>query len=135
MMPSEASPLVGGATVTSGHLFVNYVLFGLAFGCAYGSLKASTAYLSSLFPKEIASTGNAFQYGVWMLSSLFLAAALTQAIGSKRTLALAQGTVAVYQLMLLVASCVGPETSVATALVWASGALAGTLARVECAAA
>lgn len=127
-MPTEASPLLVGSSKTTRKHLLNYVCFSAAFGCAYGSLKASTAFLSSLFPHDVASTGNAFQYGFWMTSSLFCAAAVTRRLGSKHTLVSAQVFAALYQLLLLVASAIGAETSTATSLVWSAGVLAGLAA-------
>ena len=60
LKPTEASPLLPASPDESRRFFVNYVFFAAAFGCNYGSLKASTAYLSSVFPHETASRANAF---------------------------------------------------------------------------
>ena len=127
-MPNEASPLLFLAPlVTTRQHILNYVGFGLGFGFAAGSLKTSSAFLSSLFSPEIASTGNAFFYGFWMLGAFFCAAPMTRWLGSKRTLVFAQCAVAVYQLLLLTASALGgsDESTTATVLLWSACALAG----------
>ena len=132
--PTEATPLVAAPPAAAApapmsraarRLFINYLCFAVAFGCSYGSLKASTAYLSTIFPQEAAARANALQYALWMLASLLVAAAVVSRIGSKAGLVGAQVLVAFYHSCLLIACLLGPTTVEAHALVLMAGSIGG----------
>ena len=84
---------------------LNWFAFALAFGFNYGSFKTSIAYLSTMFDRETADTGNITNYVTWTVMTLFVSAAVVQIWGRpKPVLVAAHSMWCTQHLLLLLAS-------------------------------
>ena len=108
--PTESSTLLGVPLPPASRLWVNYLSFSASFGCCYGCFQTSATYLSSIFARTMADQGNALSYALWMVVALFFAAPVVSRFGTWRTIVASQVLFALYQLLLLIAASVGPDS-------------------------